>query len=198
MQFIRRAKAPELPVILLEDFAALIGLTFALLGVGLTLLTKEPIFDVIGTGLIGVLLVVVAVVLAMETKSLLLGEAASPEAQRRIQDAIEGTEGIDERDPHEDPAPRPRGAPGRRQDRRDRLRLGRRASPGPSTPRRWPSARPSPTARGDLPRARPAPRDDATRPGWLGGATPSHTLGVAPFARDRGQTLPHPSLRADP
>jgi cation diffusion facilitator family transporter len=95
VQFIRRAKAPELPVILLEDFAALIGLTFALLGVGLTLITKEPIFDVLGTGLIGVLLVAVAVVLAVETKSLLLGEAASPEAQARIRTAIEGIDGID-------------------------------------------------------------------------------------------------------
>jgi cation diffusion facilitator family transporter len=95
VQFIRRAKAPELPVILLEDFAALLGLTFALLGVGLTLITKEPIFDVIGTGLIGVLLVAVAVILAIETKSLLLGEAATPEAQRRIQVAIEGTDGIE-------------------------------------------------------------------------------------------------------
>ena len=74
-QFIRRAKAPELPVILLEDFAALVGLMFALLGVGLTLMTREPIFDVIGTALIGLLLVAVAVVLALETKSLLLGEA---------------------------------------------------------------------------------------------------------------------------
>jgi cation diffusion facilitator family transporter len=95
VQFVRRAKAPELPVILLEDFAALTGLCFALFGVGLTLITKEPIFDVIGTGLIGVLLVAVAVVLAVETKSLLLGEAATPEAQRRIQAAIEGTDGIE-------------------------------------------------------------------------------------------------------
>jgi cation diffusion facilitator family transporter len=95
IQYVRRAKAPELPVILLEDFAALTGLTFALFGVGLTLLTEEPIFDVIGTALIGLLLVAVAVVLAIETKSLLLGEAASPEAQRRIRQAIEGSEGID-------------------------------------------------------------------------------------------------------
>src|ERR1700712_5688129 len=95
VQFILRAKAPELPVILLEDFAALIGLTFALLGVGLTLITKQPIFDVLGTGLIGVLLVTVAVVLAVETKSLLLGEAASPEAQLRIRNAIEASDGID-------------------------------------------------------------------------------------------------------
>src|ERR1700712_4182329 len=95
VQFVRRAKAPELPVILLEDFAALTGLAFALLGVGLTLITKEPIFDVIGTGLIGMLLVAVAVILAIETKSLLLGEAASLDAQGRIRTAIEGSQGID-------------------------------------------------------------------------------------------------------
>jgi cation diffusion facilitator family transporter len=94
-QFIRRAKAPELPVILLEDLAALTGLVFALLGVGLTLITKEPIFDVIGTALIGFLLVSVAVVLAIETKSLLLGEAATPEAQTRIRTAIESSAGIE-------------------------------------------------------------------------------------------------------
>ena len=95
VQYVRRAKAPELPVILLEDFAALTGLTFALLGVGLTLLTRQPIFDVLGTGLIGLLLVAVAVVLALETKSLLLGEAATPEAQRRIEAALTGVDGID-------------------------------------------------------------------------------------------------------
>jgi len=94
-EFVRRAKAPELPVILLEDLAALTGLTFALLGVGLALITREPIFDVIGTALIGILLVTVAIILAVETKSLLLGEAASPEAQELIWDAIERSEGID-------------------------------------------------------------------------------------------------------
>jgi cation diffusion facilitator family transporter len=93
--YVRRAKAPELPVILLEDLAALTGLVFALLGVGLTLITREPIFDVIGTALIGLLLVTVAVILALETKSLLLGESATPEAQRTIRDAIEGSDGID-------------------------------------------------------------------------------------------------------
>ncbi len=95
VQFIRRAKAPELPVILLEDFAALTGLVFALFGVGLALITKNPIFDVIGTALIGSLLVTVAVILAMETKSLLLGEAASLDAQARIRAAIEGSDGIE-------------------------------------------------------------------------------------------------------
>jgi cation diffusion facilitator family transporter len=80
-QFIRRAKQPELPVILLEDFAALLGLVFALFGVGMMLITGNQYFDVVGTALIGVLLVAVAVILGLETKSLLLGESASLEAQ---------------------------------------------------------------------------------------------------------------------
>ena len=88
VQFIRRAKAPELPVVLLEDFAALIGLVFALFGVGLTLITDDGIWDGIGTIAIGVLLVCVAVVLAVETKSLLLGEGATPEAVGRIEAAL--------------------------------------------------------------------------------------------------------------
>lgn len=95
-RFIKTAKAPELPVVLLEDFAALTGLTFALAGVGLTLITGNGIFDVIGTALIGLLLVAVAVALAIETKSLLLGEAATPESVRAIRDCLAGTEGVDE------------------------------------------------------------------------------------------------------
>ena len=94
-QFVRRAKSPELPVILLEDLAALLGLVFALFGVGLSLITGNQYFDVIGTALIGVLLVVVAVVLAVETKSLLLGESAAPEARQRIRSALESTPGIE-------------------------------------------------------------------------------------------------------
>ena len=95
VQYIRRAKSPELPVILLEDFAALIGLTLALLGVGLSKLTGSGYFDVAGTAGIGLLLVTVAVVLALETKSLLLGEAASVAAQERICAAVTGTAGIE-------------------------------------------------------------------------------------------------------
>ena len=87
-QFVRRAKAPELPVVLLEDFAALIGLVLALFGVGLTLITDNGVWDGIGTIAIGVLLVAVAVVLAVETKSLLLGEGATPEAAARITAAL--------------------------------------------------------------------------------------------------------------
>ena len=93
--FVRRAKAPELPVILLEDFAALVGLTFALLGVGLSLLTGNGYFDVAGTAAIGLLLVSVAAILGIETKGLLLGEAASPDAQRRLHERLEQTPGIE-------------------------------------------------------------------------------------------------------
>jgi cation diffusion facilitator family transporter len=94
-KYIRAAKAPELPVILLEDFAALVGLVFALFGVGVTLLTHNGIFDVIGTAMIGILLVAVALTLAIETKSLLLGEAASPDAVARIERALTGTPGVE-------------------------------------------------------------------------------------------------------
>ncbi|NBX22708.1 MAG: cation diffusion facilitator family transporter [Microbacteriaceae bacterium] len=79
VQFIRRAKAPELPVVLLEDLAALLGLVFAFVGIGLTALTGLGVFDAVGTLLIGALLIAVAVILGIETKSLLVGEGARPE-----------------------------------------------------------------------------------------------------------------------
>jgi cation diffusion facilitator family transporter len=88
VQFVRRAKAPELPVILLEDLAALVGLVFALVGVGMSLLTGNAYWDVAGTAAIGLLLVTVAIVLAVETKSLLLGEGASAAAVERISTAL--------------------------------------------------------------------------------------------------------------
>ncbi|NUP30340.1 MAG: cation diffusion facilitator family transporter [Streptomycetaceae bacterium] len=87
-QFVRRAKSPELPIVLLEDFGALIGLVLALLGVGLTVATDEPVFDGIGTLCIGVLLVAIAIVLALETRSLLLGEAADLDTIRAIEAAM--------------------------------------------------------------------------------------------------------------
>ncbi len=86
--FIRNAKAPELPVVLLEDLAALVGLVFAFLGVGLTKLTSSGYWDVAGTAAIGLLLVTVAIVLAVETKSLLLGEAADKPNQAMIRAAL--------------------------------------------------------------------------------------------------------------
>jgi cation diffusion facilitator family transporter len=93
--FIRHARAPELPVVLLEDFAALIGLVLALIGVGLTLLTGNGVWDGIGTLGIGVLLVLVAIVLATETKSLLLGESATEEQVSAISASIIAVSGLD-------------------------------------------------------------------------------------------------------
>ncbi|KAA1423336.1 cation diffusion facilitator family transporter [Mumia zhuanghuii] len=84
VSFVRNAKSPELPVVLLEDFGALIGLLLALFGVSLTLVTDDGRWDAAGTAGIGLLLVSIAVVLAVETKSLLLGESAT----RRDVDAI--------------------------------------------------------------------------------------------------------------
>ncbi|WP_426998868.1 cation diffusion facilitator family transporter [Pseudarthrobacter sp. N5] len=89
VSFVRTAKQPELPVILLEDLGALVGLVFALFGVGLTLITGDGIWDALGTGMIGLLLVAIAVVLAVETKSLLLGESATNDDSAKIQAAIE-------------------------------------------------------------------------------------------------------------
>lgn len=88
VQFVRHAKAPELPVVLLEDVAALTGLVFAFLGVGLTVITGNSLWDAIGTLAIGTLLVVVAVVLGIETKSLLVGEGARPVDTLAIRAAI--------------------------------------------------------------------------------------------------------------
>jgi cation diffusion facilitator family transporter len=88
--FIRHAKSPDLPVVLLEDVAALTGLVLALLGVGLAELTDEARWDGIGTCAIGALLVGVAVVLVIETKSLLIGESASPAAIARIEAGLAG------------------------------------------------------------------------------------------------------------
>ena len=90
VQFIRTAKAPELPVVLLEDFGALIGLVLALFGVGLTLITGDGRWDAAGTACIGVLLVLIAIVLALETKSLLLGESATKTDVAAIEAALVG------------------------------------------------------------------------------------------------------------
>ncbi|MFE0177456.1 cation diffusion facilitator family transporter [Streptomyces sp. NPDC059002] len=87
-EFVRRAKAPELPVVLLEDLGALVGLILALGGVGLALATGDGVWDGIGTLCIGILLILIAIVLAAETKSLLLGEAAGTEEVAKIEKAL--------------------------------------------------------------------------------------------------------------
>lgn len=93
--YIRRAKSPELPVVLLEDIAALTGLVLAFAGVGLTVVTHNPIWDALGTLAIGGLLILVAVVLGIETSSLLVGEGAHADDQEKIESAIESTKNVE-------------------------------------------------------------------------------------------------------
>ena len=95
VQFVRHAKAPELPVVLLEDLGALTGLVLALVGVTVSVVTGNPLYDGIGTLCIGALLVLIAIALGIETKSLLLGEGARPEHLRAIRQALEAETEID-------------------------------------------------------------------------------------------------------
>ena len=89
-QFIKRSKTPELPVVLLEDVGAMVGLILALVGVVLAAATDEPRFDALGSVGIGILLVVIALTLAVEIKSLLIGEAAEPEVVEKLKQAMTG------------------------------------------------------------------------------------------------------------
>jgi cation diffusion facilitator family transporter len=93
--FIRHAKAPELPAVLLEDVAALTGLTLALLGVLLAWLTDDDRWDGAGSLAIGILLGCVAIVLAIEMKSLLIGEAARPGVEAAIVAALQAGPEVD-------------------------------------------------------------------------------------------------------
>ncbi|HYU39502.1 MAG TPA: cation diffusion facilitator family transporter [Acidimicrobiia bacterium] len=86
--FIRRSKSPELPVVLLEDTGALLGLGLAFVGVSLAEVTGNPRWDAVGSIGIGILLVVIAIVLAAEMKSLLIGESATAQTESAIRAAI--------------------------------------------------------------------------------------------------------------
>ena len=88
-RFIRRAKSPELPVVLLEDLGALIGLVLALAGVSLSVVTDDGRWDAYGTLAIGTLLGLIAIVLVVEMKSLLIGESANRKDIEAIRAAIE-------------------------------------------------------------------------------------------------------------
>lgn len=87
-EFVRSSRAPELPVVLLEDLGALVGLVIALGAVSVAEVTGEPVWDGIGTVSIGVLLGAIAVVLAIEMKSMLIGESASGTEAEAISSAI--------------------------------------------------------------------------------------------------------------
>jgi cation diffusion facilitator family transporter len=93
-EYVKASRSPEIPVILLEDAGALTGLFFALIGVGMTLWTGDGRWDALGSAAIGALLVVIAVFLAWEMRSMLIGEAAMPHQQAAIEQALTG-DGID-------------------------------------------------------------------------------------------------------
>ena len=93
-QFIRRSRSPELPVVLLEDLGALLGLVLALTAVVLAHTTGNAVWDGIGTLSIGVLLATIAVLLAVELKSLLIGEGALPEHRRQLLEAAAAAPGV--------------------------------------------------------------------------------------------------------
>ncbi|MCW2776393.1 MAG: cation transporter [Frankiales bacterium] len=88
--FIRTSKTPELPVVLLEDFGALVGLALAMVGVVLTAVTGDLLWDALGTLSIGVLLVLIAVVLVVEMRGLLLGEGATSVQVAQVRSALVG------------------------------------------------------------------------------------------------------------
>jgi cation diffusion facilitator family transporter len=94
--FIRHSKVPELPVVLLEDLGALLGLVFALGGVTMTRITHEPRWDAGGSLAIGVLLGVIAVTLAIELRSLLIGESATPRDLEEIERAVREDDAVEE------------------------------------------------------------------------------------------------------
>ena len=91
VDFIRRSRSPELPVVLLEDMGAITGLIFALTGVGLAAITGNPVWDGIGTLAIGILLVAISIILTIEMKSLLIGEAATREHIAVMNRTVENT-----------------------------------------------------------------------------------------------------------
>lgn len=88
-EFVRTSKTPELPVVLLEDFGALVGLTMALAGIVLATVTDNARFDALGSLGIGLLLGFIAIVLAVRMKSLLIGEAAGDEQLAVIKSTVE-------------------------------------------------------------------------------------------------------------
>ena len=93
-QFIRRSKSPELPVVLLEDLGAMVGLIFAVVGLGLAEITGSPRWDAVGSIAIGILLVIIAVILVIEMKGLLIGEAATPATIARITQTMQSSERV--------------------------------------------------------------------------------------------------------
>jgi cation diffusion facilitator family transporter len=89
-------KDPTIPIVVLEDSGALAGLLIALIAVILTQATGSGTVDAIGSIVIGILLCAIGVLLAHDTRSLLIGEAATPEVRKRALELCIGTPGVEE------------------------------------------------------------------------------------------------------
>jgi len=94
LRFVREARQPELPVILLEDAGALTGLVLALIGVAMAVVTGNGRWDAMGAIAVGALLVVIAMFLAVEMTDMLVGESALPEQVDAIRAALESSGGV--------------------------------------------------------------------------------------------------------
>lgn len=94
LSYLRRTRQPELPVVLLEDSGALVGLLFALFGITMATLTGDGRWDGVGAMAVGVLLLVIAIFLAFEMSGMLVGESALPEQEEAILAAVAATPGI--------------------------------------------------------------------------------------------------------
>ncbi len=199
--FIRRTKAPELPVVLLEDLAALIGLAFAFTGVTLSALTGNGRWDGAGSLAIGGLLATAAAILAVEMKSLLIGEAASAEVQRTDRRRAGGRARGGPGHPHADRAHKPGLDPGRGEDRGPRHRYrgpgrGRHRRRGAAGPRGRPDRQHDLPGAGHLPPVpgRPHRPVDPRRGVVSGGRSPPDP----PCCFSRGDPSPRTPLGRDP
>ena len=185
-EFVRRAKAPELPVVLLEDLGALVGLVLALVGVGLALATGDGVWDGIGTLCIGVLLDPDRPRPGGRDQVAAAGRGRRRRRRREDQGRDRRRRHRHRHHPHAHPPPRPRGTAGRRQDRRPARRHGRRGRHAPSTPPRPASATPSRSPASSTwsrtSTARPRPRAANAPESGRGGPTPRRRT-VAPTPR---------------
>ncbi len=94
-RWFRESRQSELLVIFGEDLAALLGLVFALLAIAATMITGNPLFDAIGTIGIGVLLIVIAIFIGIETKALLIGQGVEKRVHKKMLAYLEAQPQVD-------------------------------------------------------------------------------------------------------
>jgi cation diffusion facilitator family transporter len=93
-QAIRRSKDPPAFIVLLENGAAMAGIIAAAVGLALAQLTGNPFYDGAASIVIGAILALTALLLAYESKALLIGEAADPELVQALHDMVQACKGV--------------------------------------------------------------------------------------------------------